>query len=322
MNCEAAKKRCPNIAWAFWHARELKLDPRERLILMAIAERADADGYCAPTQSTLAEDTGLSARTVYNAVADLVHGRKDENGDRRNPPGCVEAQRHRDGLQYKLVRPAHRDARSTAPAPENETGPIADPVPQNLPIPTPPELAKSATPESQNLPVQTLATPAGLAKSATPESQNLPIPIKSPLKSPLKEDTLLRNGDAAAPPTVSEQDIRKMCWDEGKTILRELTGQLATPAGRQIGWFLKTANDNCAVVLESMRAALRERPPAEGVIGFITNGIKARMRQEPVYRLPANQMADAMGQLEKQARESLASGLTIDYSGFGKGAAQ
>jgi hypothetical protein len=191
---EDTRKRCPNIAWAFWHARKLNLTPRERLILMAIAERADADLSCAPTQAMLAEDTGLSPRTVNDAVNDLLLGRKGREGKRQAPSRCIEAERRREGLRYKLLRPinAHAKPLEWPEMPLEAELTVADPVLQNLHIQ--PEVVTH--PEPQNLHIPTPET----AEFATPDMQNLRLPLmKSPLKdSPVR--TSLRDVERASAP--------------------------------------------------------------------------------------------------------------------------
>ena len=66
-------------------------------------------------------------------------------------------------------------------------------------------------------------------------------------------------------------DIRQQLWSEGRSILRDLTGQLNGQAGKQIGAFLKRANGDCAIVLDALRAAQREGPhePVPWVIAAI-----------------------------------------------------
>ncbi len=87
--------KAPHIAWAFWLTRRLKLLPRERLVFMAIAERADDSLSCAPTLDTLTVDTGLSLHTVKQTVGELL-ARKD----------CIaRCERLRQGAGYKLLRP-------------------------------------------------------------------------------------------------------------------------------------------------------------------------------------------------------------------------
>lgn len=47
------------------------VSPSEKLLLLALANYADADGECWPSQTTLTFDTGLSERTIRTALASL-----------------------------------------------------------------------------------------------------------------------------------------------------------------------------------------------------------------------------------------------------------
>lgn len=52
---------------------ELDLPPTSRAVLLALANRADARGYCFPSQARIAREIGFSARTVQSHVK--VEGR-------------------------------------------------------------------------------------------------------------------------------------------------------------------------------------------------------------------------------------------------------
>jgi DNA-binding MarR family transcriptional regulator len=54
---------------AISEARKLKLPPREKSVLMALADYADDDGDAYPKQKTLADWTGWSRATVNAALA-------------------------------------------------------------------------------------------------------------------------------------------------------------------------------------------------------------------------------------------------------------
>ena len=47
------------------------ITPPEKLILLAVANYADADGLCWPSQATLARDTCLSTRTIVRLFSAL-----------------------------------------------------------------------------------------------------------------------------------------------------------------------------------------------------------------------------------------------------------
>lgn len=170
--------RCPNCAWAFWHARKLNLTPSERLVLFAIAERADEDLQCVPTQAMLAEDTGLSVRTLIPAIKSLAK-RKD----------CIKVERRREGLHYVLLRPTPKPM-TWPDVPE----PVTDREVQNLHIAAQaekvPECAEFAHP---NAPEH--------AKSAHPDTQNLRLPLmKNPLSKKEKEERTSQEGGSACAP--------------------------------------------------------------------------------------------------------------------------
>ena len=59
--------------------------PSEKLLLLALANYADADGECWPSQATLTHDTGLSERTIRTALASL-EGAGLVSRERRNRP--------------------------------------------------------------------------------------------------------------------------------------------------------------------------------------------------------------------------------------------
>lgn len=100
MSDEAPKKRCPNMAWAFWTARRLRLPRFERWVFIAIAERAKLDLMCEPSQRDLAEDTGISIRSVQEALSGLLARSKN------NEEELIEAENRGGKLRYRLLRPA------------------------------------------------------------------------------------------------------------------------------------------------------------------------------------------------------------------------
>ena len=51
-------------SWAIDQGRRLGLSVGERILLIALAERANGKGYCWPGQEALALDTGLTARSI------------------------------------------------------------------------------------------------------------------------------------------------------------------------------------------------------------------------------------------------------------------
>jgi len=94
---------------------------------------------------------------------------------------------------------------------------------------------------------------------------------------------VLRTTSPAAAVAPLFPDIRQQLWSEGRTILRDLTGQLNGQAGKQIGAFLKRANGDCAVVLDALRAAQREGPhePVPWVVAAIQARLTPRSDFDP-----------------------------------------
>ena len=61
----------PAFVWAMSRARELKLPVSKRMLLIALADRANGECLCYPSQETLAGDTGLSSRQVRDLAPAL-----------------------------------------------------------------------------------------------------------------------------------------------------------------------------------------------------------------------------------------------------------
>ena len=99
-------------------------------------------------------------------------------------------------------------------------------------------------------------TPGGATHSVShlPPVNACQTPAPSP--SPRKEErTELRSAAGAAP-----TDARQRLWDEGVPILRSLTGKGSGAARGALGGLLKSARDDCAVVLAKLHAASDLRP--------------------------------------------------------------
>ena len=80
--------------------RDLNIDdPNAKLILYALASRADDNGYCYPSVNRIARDTALSRRTVQRRLAALEAGKFIERHLRRR----VDSPRHHDTTIYRLV---------------------------------------------------------------------------------------------------------------------------------------------------------------------------------------------------------------------------
>ena len=63
------------------------LAPSEKLTLLALANYADQDGRCWPSQVTLSHDTGLSERTIWSALKKLEDAGLLERVKRRRQDG-------------------------------------------------------------------------------------------------------------------------------------------------------------------------------------------------------------------------------------------
>lgn len=88
----------PHFAWAMDIGRELKLPTSERIVLMVLAERANGSRECWPSLPKIADDTGLSPRTVHTAVHKLE--------DR----GLIRIEnRGRGSLHYRILRPTQSE---------------------------------------------------------------------------------------------------------------------------------------------------------------------------------------------------------------------
>lgn len=59
----------------------------KRFVLLALADRADDDGYCWPGVKTLVEKTGLSERTVHRVISELAASRLLLREERRTQRG-------------------------------------------------------------------------------------------------------------------------------------------------------------------------------------------------------------------------------------------
>lgn len=101
----------PHFAWAFCQGRDRRLHPSERLVLLVLAERANGSRVCWPSLALIAEDTGLSKRTVHT----MVH-RLDEMG-------LIRISKRRYSLMYQIMRPADGDS-GTFEQPEETVQPV------------------------------------------------------------------------------------------------------------------------------------------------------------------------------------------------------
>ena len=80
-------------SWAIDQGRRLGLSVGERILLIALAERANGKGYCWPGQEALALDTGLTARSIRDLAPRLERA------------GLLRLEKRGRLLYYHMVRP-------------------------------------------------------------------------------------------------------------------------------------------------------------------------------------------------------------------------
>jgi DNA-binding transcriptional MocR family regulator len=92
--------------WA-WTRRSLSA--AQKLVLLSMADRASGDDLCWPSKQTLADDTGLDRKTVFDAVAELESsGLIERTEERRGATGQV--------VVYRLLGVPHRVGERVAEA--------------------------------------------------------------------------------------------------------------------------------------------------------------------------------------------------------------
>lgn len=151
--------------WAMARARELRLPVGERMLLIALADRANGHCYCYPGQETLADDTGLSSRQV-RTLAPTLEGH-----------GLIRIEKRGRVLYYHILR-----GNSTA-IPE-VTSAIAGQTPEQASAiaPSKPEVTSGITPE-------TISGNGRDTGSPGPEYRKpLPTNLREPRKKVSKEE--------------------------------------------------------------------------------------------------------------------------------------
>jgi hypothetical protein len=115
---------CPHIVWALREGKILRqrgeerrcLSAYERLVLMVVAERANGEMICWPSIDLIAEDTGMSRRSVQSALREL-----------HNLKLIRIEERHRKTSIYHVLRPKdaqiHPLFEDAAPAPSQDATP-------------------------------------------------------------------------------------------------------------------------------------------------------------------------------------------------------
>lgn len=228
------------------------LTPGQKSVWQYLVFRANGAKVCWPKVADIASYLGMSDRNVMAATKKLVD------------TGRIKVtKRYKDTNNYHIIdlpglhdKPDFRDQRQPA---SSSDAPIPDV--KKTTVERRSEVKK--TTQLDLLPCKN--THSEVKKPALPSIQQ---------ESNKEERALLRNGDSALPLAVAPNDIRKLVWEEGKAIVRQLTGKLDTPARKQIGVFLREAKDDCSVVLEVLRNASREGPFEP--VPWIVAGIHAR----------------------------------------------
>lgn len=319
-------------------ALEQNVPPIPKLTLIGLANYAGADHSCWPSVASLCEVASASDRSVRDAIAEL-----EESGRitvTRRPPRSSLYTLNVDLILTAAPRkPNHAKGAGYKPATSgidwgNGPSDVTEaPQPSTEEAELTPRYSAAVTIDHANhagsiVGITTLQSAQGQVADPAPDTgspckprggdpaHRAVNPSTEPTIEP-KEGTLLRNGDATAPPAVTAPaDLRKQLYSEGKQILREIMGHLTSDGGGEITRLLKLAGGNCAIVLTTLRAAQREQPSADGVMAFVTGGIKARMNPEPKFRQAAPELAYRLGLLEPEKRQEFQSGLTKDYSAF------
>ncbi|HBG31321.1 MAG TPA: hypothetical protein DDW98_11945, partial [Gammaproteobacteria bacterium] len=87
-----------------WAWMQQGLSAQQKLVLLALADRADERDICFPSVARLSGDTGLDRKTIMRAVASLEQA------------GIMEVVRSSGaGNRYRLVGVEHREDRGKAP---------------------------------------------------------------------------------------------------------------------------------------------------------------------------------------------------------------
>jgi DNA-binding Lrp family transcriptional regulator len=258
-------------------AMRADMAPATRLVWQALENHANGDRWWRTTNAALATELHLSEPVVARALQEL-----EASGIIRR-----EFYRRRPTAFYMLRNYSVRQD-------DHERAPKPDLTPQNQGVNTELTHQKQGsntdlTPQNQGVKSDDIwdlpPVNEGSIAELTPHDSMSLVPTR---EESTREGTL--RDDAALPPVISSTvipfDVRKQLWSEGKEILRHLTGQTGTAAGKQIGQLLKAGNENCAVVLDAMRAAAREEPSGSA-IAWIVAGIKARLSNDPMQRDPS-----------------------------------
>jgi hypothetical protein len=146
----------PHISWAF---QQRGLTPAQRVVLIALCDRANGDRVCFPSFPTIASDCELSERAVYCAIQYLCTERGliakvMDRGERAEIFAKAGARLSTQANVYRILRPADgANGQHYTPA---KSAPVKDRIPS-----TPAKSALATPAPSAGLPLQNLQnTPA------------------------------------------------------------------------------------------------------------------------------------------------------------------
>jgi hypothetical protein len=249
----------PHVSWAL---RVRKLKPAQRLVLCAIAERANGDLACWPSVSLIADDVELTRRAVFLAIDYLENERqliRKVTGDERED---LLAKGHFKGDPRVNV---YRLNKNEVTDDGEHSSPINGYVGELSSL-RPPPLSELSSPIAPSRLVNTVHP---LGELSSPES---------PIESPIEKDTGLRPGATAAPPAEDKPpDATKILYDEGLPILRNLTGRSRDACAKLLGRLRRDHGDDCAAVLTALHRA-REMHPVQAM-AFLQGALKAAKRE-------------------------------------------
>jgi hypothetical protein len=280
-----------HIAWAF--DQDLKSGPK--FVLVALANYADEDGYCYPSQERIAADTGQGESTVRAHLKLLEEGgesspryierreRRRANGTRDNdgyqllaPDVALAARRRRTNRQNPAVDSG------TASAGSNRQNPAADN--RQISAHQPPDFSTPYKEEPSVEPsVATTTTPLYPPAGSLPVVHDTDPALPAAIPAPTAPAAVPDQPAPASPPTVAEADAvpaGELTRDQieaaiSQVIIAANQAQAAHPGidqvrlrpipttgrGRQDVWDWIAEGIPISLVLEVVREAVREYQP-------------------------------------------------------------
>ncbi len=239
--------------WAF----KLPIPPTQKLVLLAMADHADAEGVCWPSVPNLCAKTSLARRTVFAMQAWLeAHGliQKVEQGGGRG-----YSTRWRLAVGAEPIHPAAMDGVGISSRPARRKGAADAPIRGKGAARAPfPENGASHAPETVHHMHQNGASHA-------------PEPSYEPSKGTVIS---LRGGPSARRPAAGPLTDRDWLWSEGVRIVRAFTGNGDATTRSFIGKLVKEASNDVGRVRAAIERAADERPI--GVQAWLMRAVKGR----------------------------------------------